>query len=195
MQDKKEIKTKQDRCTKEELKEIQGMSDAFGEGLNNIFEGKNNRSVYNITGVAGEYFVAAELSRRGWIATMTLKNTPNIDVIATTVDGLKTLNIQVKTKSIGNKQGWILNKGIETLVPGENFYIVFVDLIGEEDKPDYFIIPKNLFAKWIAKRHQKWLATPGRGGHVRVDNPIRAFDKPQFHIFEKYHNNWNILKE
>ncbi|MGB7590791.1 MAG: transposase [Terriglobia bacterium] len=39
----------------------------------------NSRAVYNITGVAGEYFVAAELSRRGWIATLTLKNTPNIE--------------------------------------------------------------------------------------------------------------------
>jgi len=153
---------------------------------------ENRRATYNITGVAGEYFVAAELSRRGWIATMTLKNTPNIDVIATTIDGLRTLNIQVKTRSIGNRQGWILNKGIETLVPKDNFYIAFVDLIGKDEKPDYYIIPKNLFAKWITKRHQNWLATPGRGGHVRVDNPIRAFDKPQFHVFEQYHNNWNI---
>jgi len=150
------------------------------------------RAVYNITGVSGEYFAAAELSRRGWIAVLTLKNTPNIDLIATTTDGKRTVNIQVKTRSIANRQGWILNKGIETIVPGNNFYIVFVDLQGIDSKPDYYIIPKNLFAKWIAKRHQDWLAAPGRNGHVRVDNPIRAFDKPQFHVFEKYHNNWDI---
>ena len=153
---------------------------------------RNLRGVYNITGVSGEYFAAAELSRRGWIAVLTLKNTPNIDLIATTPDGKRTVNIQVKTRSIANRQGWILNKGIETIVPGNNFYIVFVDLQGIDSKPDYYIIPKNLFAKWIAKRHQHWLAAPGRNGHVRVDNPIRAFDKPQFHAFEKYHNNWNI---
>jgi hypothetical protein len=150
------------------------------------------KSAYNITGVAGEYFVAAELSRRGWIATITLKNTPNIDVIATTLDGSRSLNIQVKTRSIGNRQGWILNKGIETLAPGDNFYIAFVDLIGIDEKPDYYIIPKNLFAKWIAKRHCEWLKTPGRSGRLHVDNPIRAFDKPQFEVFETYHNNWSI---
>lgn len=155
---------------------------------------ENRRAAYNITGVAGEYFVAAELSRRGWIATMTLKNTPNIDVIATTPDGLRTLNIQVKTRSIGNRQGWILNKGIETLVPGNNFFIAFVDLKGRDEKPDYFLIPKKLFAKWIAKRHQDWLVTPGRSGRAHVDNPIRAFDKPQFSVFEKYHNNWEFKK-
>ena len=47
----------------------------------------NRRAAYNITGVSGEYFVAAELSRRGWVAVLTLKNTPNIDLIATTPDG------------------------------------------------------------------------------------------------------------
>ena len=152
----------------------------------------NPRSTYNITGVTGEYFVAAELSRRGWIATITLKNTPNIDVIATALDGNRTLNIQVKTRSSGNRQGWLLNKGIETPVPGNNFYIVFVDLKDEDDKPDYFLIPKNLFADWTSKRHKEWLATPGRSGQAHVDNPMRAFDRPQFKEFEKYHNNWNI---
>ena len=150
------------------------------------------KSAYNITGVAGEYFVAAELSRRGWIATITLKNTPNIDVIATTLDGSRSLNIQVKTRSIGNRQGWILNKGIESLAPSDNFFIVFVDLVDIDKKPDYYVIPKNLFAKWIAKRHQEWLLTPGRLGQAHVDNSIRAFDKPQFDAFDNYHNNWKF---
>lgn len=153
---------------------------------------QTRRTAYNITGVAGEYFVAAELSRRGWIATMTIKNTPNIDIIATTIDGRRSLSIQVKTRSTGNRQGWILNKGIETLVPGHNFLIAFVDLKGNDDRPDYFIIPKNRFAKWIAKRHQEWLVTLGRSGRAHVDNPIRAFDKAQFHVFKRYHNNWDI---
>lgn len=153
---------------------------------------ENQRGTYNITGVAGEYFVAAELSRRGWIVTITLKNTPNIDIIATTRDGLRTLNIQVKTRSIRNRQGWILTKGIETLVSNNNFYIAFVDLTGINEKPDYYLIPKNLFAKWIAKRHQDWLITPGRLGQAHVDNSLRTFDRPQFKHFEKYHNNWDI---
>ena|SRR5579872_522105 len=150
------------------------------------------RTQYNIIGVAGEYFVAAELSRRGWIAVLTLKNTPNIDLIATTLDGRRTINMQVKTRSIGNRQGWKLSRSIETLVPAENYYIAFVDLCGMDAKPDYYLIPKNLFAKWISNRHKQWLATPGRKGRVHQDNPIRAFDKLDFEVFEKYHNNWDI---
>jgi len=153
---------------------------------------ENRRSSYGITGVSGEYFIAAELSRRGWIAVLTLKNTPNIDLIASTPDGKRTINVQVKTRSVGNRQGWILNESIETIVPGKNFYIAFVDLKGIDSQPDYYIIPRNLFAKWIAKRHQEWLARPGKHGKAHVDNPIRAFDKPQFQEFEKYHNNWKI---
>lgn len=66
-----------------------------------MYSGANEgrRTQYNIIGVAGEYFVAAELSRRGWIAVLTLKNTPNIDLIATTLDGKRTVNVQVKTRS------------------------------------------------------------------------------------------------
>ena len=38
-------------------------------------------------------------------------------------DGKRTVNIQVKTRSVGNRQGWILNKNIEAIVSGKNFYI------------------------------------------------------------------------
>lgn len=34
-----------------------------------------------LTGVAGEYFVAAELSRRGFIASITMRNSPGIDIL------------------------------------------------------------------------------------------------------------------
>jgi hypothetical protein len=98
----------------------------------------------------------------------------------------------VKTRSIKNRAGWILNKTIETLVPGENFYLAFVDLKGLDERPDFYIIPRNLFSKWIAQGHSQWLATPGRSGRVHVDSPIRSFTKSHFKDFEKYHNNWNI---
>ena len=35
----------------------------------------------NLIGAAGEYYVAAELSRSGWLATVTLKNARGIDVL------------------------------------------------------------------------------------------------------------------
>ena len=41
-----------------------------------------------LTGVAGEYFVAAELSRRGFIASITMRNSPGIDILATDMRGI-----------------------------------------------------------------------------------------------------------
>jgi hypothetical protein len=35
-----------------------------------------------LAGVSGEYFVAAELSRRGFIASITMRNTRGIDILA-----------------------------------------------------------------------------------------------------------------
>ena len=64
------------------------------------------------TGVSGEYFVAAELSRRGFVASLTLRNTRGIDVLASNADATKSVGIQVKTCS-GTKPDWILNKKAE----------------------------------------------------------------------------------
>ena len=50
-----------------------------------------------LTGVAGEYFVAAELSRRGYIASISLRNTRGIDILATNQDGSRSITIQCKT--------------------------------------------------------------------------------------------------
>jgi len=41
-----------------------------------------------LAGVAGEYFVAAELSRRGHIASVSLRNTRGIDILATNAEAI-----------------------------------------------------------------------------------------------------------
>jgi hypothetical protein len=40
---------------------------------------QRSRLSTGLSGVAGEYFVAAELSRRGYIASITLRNTRGVD--------------------------------------------------------------------------------------------------------------------
>lgn len=48
----------------------------------------------NLVGTAGEYFVCAELCRRGFLALLTPKNNPLFDVIASTQDGSKNYLVQ-----------------------------------------------------------------------------------------------------
>ena len=43
---------------------------------------QRSRLSTGLSDVAGEYFVAAELSRRGYVASLTLRNTRGIDILA-----------------------------------------------------------------------------------------------------------------
>jgi hypothetical protein len=72
----------------------------------------NLLSTNNLVGTAGEYFVCAELCRIGYLALLTPKNNPLFDVVVSKQDGSKSIVIQVKTRSIRNKQGWKLGKDI-----------------------------------------------------------------------------------
>jgi hypothetical protein len=63
------------------------------------------------SGIAGEYFAAAELSRQGLIATLTLKNTKGIDILVARHTG-QSVGIQVKT-AYGSGKEWLVNKAAE----------------------------------------------------------------------------------
>src|ERR1700692_3958048 len=95
-----------------------------GEGTNM----KKVRPNKILTGVAGEYFVAAELSRRGYVASLTLRNTRGIDILASYVYATKSVGIQVKTNS-GKKPHWLLSEKADRDM-AENLFYVFVNLNG-----------------------------------------------------------------
>lgn len=76
----------------------------------------NTRKLSSIlTGVSGEYFVATELSRRGFLCSITLKNTRGIDILVANEEATKNIGIQVKTNQ-RDKTTWLLNE------KSENFY-------------------------------------------------------------------------
>ena len=56
-----------------------------------------------LRGVAGEYLVAGELSKRNFIASITLRNTKGMDILASNSDASKSVGIQVKTTISKNK--------------------------------------------------------------------------------------------
>lgn len=67
------------------------------------------------SGIAGEYLVAAELTRRGHVASLTLKNTQGIDVLASNPAGSRTVAIQVKCNQ-GTAAEWMLGVKSEKVV-------------------------------------------------------------------------------
>ncbi len=93
------------------------------------------------TGIAGEFLVAGELSKRGWIATLTAKNTPNVDVLAARPSGDIHARIQVKTRTPAYSYAHRVGKRFE--MDGERDFVVLVDLGKDADVPRYWIIPAN----------------------------------------------------
>jgi len=141
----------------------------------------------NITGATGEYYVAAELSRRGAIATITLKNTPNADVLAASAEGKVSVIVQVKTRRTDRgTRDWPLSSA-PLKREGRKFFYIFVTLKGE-DPPDYYIVPRSVVAKHVEPNHQAW-----RSANKKRRSNLRVFKQHDLLQFEKYHNNWAVL--
>lgn len=140
-----------------------------------------------LAGVSGEYFVAAELSRRGYICSVTLKNTKGIDILVCNEEATKNLGIQVKTNQI-NKSEWVLNEKCEKL-NDENIFYVFVNLRSTDFLPEYYIVPSKVVARYTSMNHKKWLSEKGKNGQQRNDSTMRKFKD----IDKEYLGRWDLL--
>jgi hypothetical protein len=147
----------------------------------------SNKLSKGLSGVAGEFFVAAELSRLGYIASITLRNTRGIDILVSNVAATRQVAIQVKTNQ-GSDPGWVLNKKAETFYADSLFY-VFVNLKSPEERPDFYIVPSKHVAEYVRNDHRRWLETPGKAGQPHKDNPVRKFRDPE----KQYLERWDLL--
>lgn len=140
-----------------------------------------------LAGVAGEYFVAAELSRRGYIASISLRNARGIDILATNVEASRSVTIQCKTSQLSGTS-WMLNDKCESFASEKHFY-VFVVLGAPLERPRYHVVPSAIVAKYIYEGHRNWLKTTGVRGQPRVDTAMRKFDDSA----NEYLERWDLL--
>lgn len=149
----------------------------------------------NLIGTAGEYFVCAELCRRGYVALLTPKNNPLFDVIASTQDGSRTVSIQVKTRSIHNKQGWKLGKGITVTRNALGLFVVLVNL-EEEGLPEFYVYEYDALAEVVDKNYRAYLAKPKRDGTQRKEVGFRWHDTSYFCDDDRgRRNNWKPIED
>jgi len=87
----------------------------------------------NCSHLAGEYFVAAELYRRGYSVAVTLGNAKAIDLFAE--KGTRTINIQVKAIRNRKSVGWPM---VHDRIL-DNVIYIFVCLNNPGTPPQYFI--------------------------------------------------------
>ena len=144
-----------------------------------------------LCGIAGEYYAAAEISRRGFLAAITLRNSDGVDILVSNIEGDKLFSIQVKTTQ--SKLKWILNKKVEN-DKSENKYFAFVNITGDVKKlPDYYIVKSTIVADRIYNGHKNWLNEPGKNGKKRNDSDVRQFD-PKYYSKEEL-LDWDSLIE
>jgi hypothetical protein len=95
-----------------------------------------------LTGMCGVYFVAAELSRRGFIASPTSRSAMAADILVTDQACTRTFSVQVKTNS-GAASFWLVGKP----QPASDSHIyVLVNLKAQGGGPslEYFVVPSTI---------------------------------------------------
>jgi len=137
-------------------------------------------------GVTREYLVAAELSRRGYVATLTVRNTRGIDILASNPDATRSVGIQVKTARVVTPV-WMLNKKVEADLR-ENLFYVFVCL-RPEDLATFYVVPRKVVANYVRESHADWLKAPGRHGNAHKDSEMRRYKDPA----HEYKDRWDLL--
>jgi hypothetical protein len=100
------------------------------------------------TGLSGEYFVAAELLRRGFSVGITMGNAKAIDILAE--KGGKQYIIQVKAIFKKKNGGWPMMK---SKIVKELFYVL-VNLNGDIMAPPDYFIAKGAEIKGLIKQYE-----------------------------------------
>lgn len=131
--------------------------------------------------------MAGELSRRGFIASITLRNTKGIDVLAANSDATKSVGIQVKTNQ-GSTQQWILDQKVEQGM-ATNLFFVFVNLNNGKSAPSFHIVPSQTVAQYSRGNNEKWLAGKKRDGGERKNTSMRKFKD----LEDEYLDRWDLL--
>jgi hypothetical protein len=140
---------------------------------------------------AAQFFVASELNRRGFVASVTMGNTPNTDILVSNRDGTRFVHVQVKTFVPGNRTCSVGMKAQRDY--GHNFFWVLAGIPRPESERKFecYVIPASDMAKGVGEGHQRWLKTLGKEGQQHHDSKVRTvYLPPHKHPLTK----WGIAK-
>ena len=130
--------------------------------------------------------MAGELSRRGYIASITLRNSKGVDILVANEKATRTAAIQVKTR-YSKGTAWVLNEKAEKY-HAPNLFYAFVSL-NYGEPADFYIVPSKVVATFIKKHNLKWLKTPGRKGQPHNRTTMRTFRDDE----KRYLNRYDLL--
>ena len=124
----------------------------------------------NEIGLAGEFFVLAQLARQGYIATLTLGHAKGVDILVSDSRFKSLYRLEVKTTQKGTHYerlfgkskfyGWPMSLKHESM-RDDNLYYCFVCLGNIDEMPKFFIVPSKKVAKYVRWQHRYWLKSRG----------------------------------
>lgn len=128
---------------------------------------------------ATQFYAAAELTRRGYLVSLTFGNAPSIDLFVESPSGQQ-FTVDVKGQSTRNF--WI----IQHRIFNANHFFILVYLPKNMEQPHYYILSSDE----LMKRRDEYRQTSEPKGKYRDDlggiNFTTALD---------YQDNWRILPE
>ena len=140
-------------------------------------------------GAAGQFHTAAQLAERGWDASLTIGNTPRTDIIAQHFEHQTLIAVQCKAKTGAYFR---LGKGSEFVSPpGNNEWFVLIALNAPTQRPDFFIVPRNVAAAYIYVAHVVWMNSASKSGEPRKENDERDIEPP---AVKYYRERWDLLE-
>jgi len=129
------------------------------------------------TGMQGVYLVAAELTYRGFIVSMTSRNAFGADLLVTDQQCQSAWSVQVKTNH-QSTSFWLVNKHTKDIKSPTHLYI-FVNLKGNQ-RPEFYVVPSEFVASHVYEEETKsgiWYSfdrsdvKPGSEGWEVFGNP------------------------
>jgi hypothetical protein len=150
------------------------------------------------TGLAGEFYVLAQLVQRGLVATFTLANTKGVDILVSNAELNRLFKIEVKTTDRNPHHEslfadepcyhWPMSEKHERLRDANLFYC-FVALLGCAQLPRFFVVPSLYVATYVREQHAYWLRTRQKSVS---ETTMRRFRIPATDPLG-FENNWGIL--
>lgn len=142
----------------------------------------------HLIGLTGEYLVAGMMSLKGWVASLTLKNYPSVDIFGLNPKTNETINIQVKTtKNHSSYQVGIRHDQRNQIRQIIRCPYVFVH-IDKNDNIRYFILSKEELINMIELTDNDYFNQP-RIKSIQPNYPIAISIK---HL-ASFENKWDSI--
>ena len=135
-------------------------------------------SKHQITGMTGVYLVAAELSKRGYVATPTSRSAQAVDLLVADSDGQRSYAVQVKTNAV-TFSFWLVGARAQQL---RSRTLVYALVNLRKTGAEFYLVPSRIVAR-----------------KTIVSKPSKTRKSVWYSVYrehvQRYRDNWAIFEK